>query len=461
MTEALSSPSQPQPVPRPEAKPPYTKADWERDLAAAPFRTAAEHSGVWVEGTAAIEPEDEVGRAKAHELLETQIIHGFNLGRKVDDGAGGTRIELDQEGRDLVNERMRLLGGLATDDLDPDNRRKALDLARDFGYLVWKDAEVGYEAFKLHRLATTDPLTGLRNRNGMAEVLPGMIASAEKGETEGLALFFVDVDRFKLANDTLGHNRGDELLTGLARVIMHKTRTRYPGGGRATDIVVRPHQKDEPEEGAAEQEQAGRQAPRELEPLVYEGEVLPKAKPPVGAETAEAGDQPDDADELTVRYGGDEFIVAAQYSRHKETHPTHGLPKSPFPTQLERTEAIAARISNECNDFLRRQTGGEIPGLGVSVGYTIWEPGMTVEDVIRAADQHMYTVKERRKEAAIREELEKQTAAGVSGGAIVVDIPGRHPVPEVRARAYRRPSGLAPEVPPVHPASEDPTQSSS
>ena len=60
------------------------------------------------------------------------------------------------------------------------------------------------------QLATHDPLTGLPNRNHLLEQLDTMLA-----ETGACVLLF-DVDRFKLINDSLGHDRGDEVLVAIA-----------------------------------------------------------------------------------------------------------------------------------------------------------------------------------------------------------------------------------------------------
>jgi diguanylate cyclase (GGDEF)-like protein len=62
-----------------------------------------------------------------------------------------------------------------------------------------------------------DPLTGLPNRTIFMDQLDRLIArpEAERGET--FAVYFVDIDRFKLINDSLGHLGGDEILVGVAR----------------------------------------------------------------------------------------------------------------------------------------------------------------------------------------------------------------------------------------------------
>lgn len=66
--------------------------------------------------------------------------------------------------------------------------------------------------------AITDPLTGAFNRRGFAAVFERELArSVRKGS--GLALALIDLDNFKLLNDTLGHQAGDEALVHLVRVL--------------------------------------------------------------------------------------------------------------------------------------------------------------------------------------------------------------------------------------------------
>jgi diguanylate cyclase (GGDEF)-like protein len=67
----------------------------------------------------------------------------------------------------------------------------------------------------IRRIAYGDSLTGLPNRLAFRELLDGEIA-LRKGNGEGLALLFVDLDDFKRINDTLGHDAGDEVLSQFA-----------------------------------------------------------------------------------------------------------------------------------------------------------------------------------------------------------------------------------------------------
>ena len=83
---------------------------------------------------------------------------------------------------------------------------------------------------QLQALARFDTLTGLPNRLQFNEKLPEVLARATR--TGGaLALMYLDVDRFKSINDTLGHAAGDEVLSEFA--------TRLVASVRTTDTVAR------------------------------------------------------------------------------------------------------------------------------------------------------------------------------------------------------------------------------
>jgi diguanylate cyclase (GGDEF)-like protein len=69
---------------------------------------------------------------------------------------------------------------------------------------------------QIRRLALYDSLTGLPNRQFFKESLDHAIARAKRGK-ENLAALFIDLDRFKRINDTLGHAAGDVLLREAAR----------------------------------------------------------------------------------------------------------------------------------------------------------------------------------------------------------------------------------------------------
>lgn len=83
---------------------------------------------------------------------------------------------------------------------------------------------------RLEYLASHDPLTGLLTRGALDEVLKLEVARAMRN-LERLAVFYLDLDKFKEVNDTLGHAAGDRLLQDVA--------ARLRDSLRASDAVAR------------------------------------------------------------------------------------------------------------------------------------------------------------------------------------------------------------------------------
>ena len=75
----------------------------------------------------------------------------------------------------------------------------------------------------IHRLAYYDSLTGLANRVLFKDRLSTAISHAER-YGQHLATLFIDLDRFKMINDTLGHTVGDLLLTQVAERLSESVR---------------------------------------------------------------------------------------------------------------------------------------------------------------------------------------------------------------------------------------------
>lgn len=69
---------------------------------------------------------------------------------------------------------------------------------------------------RMHWMASHDALTGLPNRGSLNEALEAAITQARE-KNESLALVMFDIDGFKEANDTIGHDAGDLLLCGFAK----------------------------------------------------------------------------------------------------------------------------------------------------------------------------------------------------------------------------------------------------
>jgi diguanylate cyclase (GGDEF)-like protein/PAS domain S-box-containing protein len=84
---------------------------------------------------------------------------------------------------------------------------------------------------ELRMAALTDRLTGLANRAAMLSELQQRMDGVRSGASTGFAVMFLDFDRFKLVNDTLGHDAGDELLCGIAqRLRTAASQARCDGG---------------------------------------------------------------------------------------------------------------------------------------------------------------------------------------------------------------------------------------
>jgi diguanylate cyclase (GGDEF)-like protein len=82
-----------------------------------------------------------------------------------------------------------------------------------------EDAQTAIDA------AWRDKLTGLANRALFTQHLERAVARVHAGEQQLFAVMFLDFDRFKLVNDTLGHEAGDELLRQIAQRLRGELRT--------------------------------------------------------------------------------------------------------------------------------------------------------------------------------------------------------------------------------------------
>jgi diguanylate cyclase (GGDEF)-like protein len=83
-----------------------------------------------------------------------------------------------------------------------------------FQYLVSELLKSKQRGDELHRMATTDDLTGLANRERFRDRLNELIAEAGS-QQKSFGVILLDLDRFKEINDTLGHHYGDALLREL------------------------------------------------------------------------------------------------------------------------------------------------------------------------------------------------------------------------------------------------------
>ena len=110
------------------------------------------------------------------------------------------------------------------------------ELCNDYGartgyLLMAHDVTARHEAeHQLQHMALHDALTTLPNRNMLQEQLKACLSIAQR-EQGHMAMMFIDLDRFKKINDTLGHHVGDSVLVEISR--------RLRAAMRASDIVAR------------------------------------------------------------------------------------------------------------------------------------------------------------------------------------------------------------------------------
>lgn len=91
--------------------------------------------------------------------------------------------------------------------------------------LVFRDVSASHSmARQLTWQATHDSLTSLVNRREFARCLEELVHTADK-ESREHALLYMDLDQFKVVNDTCGHLAGDELLRQLSALLNNRVRT--------------------------------------------------------------------------------------------------------------------------------------------------------------------------------------------------------------------------------------------
>jgi diguanylate cyclase (GGDEF)-like protein len=160
--------------------------------------------------------DDVVLRAAAVELSIVSVATAtFN---KDDGSVGGMLCVLEETPREWTDTDVAMLtqfGSMAATELQ---LRQLLS-----------DREVREQ--RLRHESVHDPLTGLPNRTLFMRRLSDATHRARRGQDGLFAVLFLDVDGFKLVNDSMGHHVGDEMLVAIAR--------RLEGCVRGGDIVAR------------------------------------------------------------------------------------------------------------------------------------------------------------------------------------------------------------------------------
>lgn len=174
-------------------------------------------SASWWRWMDAVHPEDRLRLSQQHEALhsgrydlELRVMHADGQWRQV--------LMTGYPLRDLLGRVTRLAG-----------------LARDVTAQRTEEARISHMAYH-------DPLTDLPNRALLMDRLAQAVSQARRSRTE-LAVMFIDIDRFKDINDSLGHEAGDLLLRTIAsrlRLALREADTVARMGGDEFVVLLNP-----------------------------------------------------------------------------------------------------------------------------------------------------------------------------------------------------------------------------
>ncbi len=173
-------------------------------------------------------PESEVHAPKVFRSLNDRLrpasIDKAALDHALPPGSAELVVPLD-----AGSERMAVLvlGSRISDKL---YGRAELELAGTLSFaaaIALKNSEL---VEQLHSAATTDELTGLYNRRALEERLAAEISRSLRHQLH-TSVLLIDLDRFKMINDTMGHAAGDRLLIQVAKILRQQC--------RALDVVGR------------------------------------------------------------------------------------------------------------------------------------------------------------------------------------------------------------------------------
>jgi len=124
--------------------------------------------------------------------------------------------QLHQQGHVSTEARVHTLSGEAWHSMTLETCPNPVDGGNAILVSEYDVTEAREARRKIHELAFTDTLTGLPNRAYLLDALSNKIHVARQN-SHYLAVFFIDLDRFKVINDSLGHAAGDNLLKAVAK----------------------------------------------------------------------------------------------------------------------------------------------------------------------------------------------------------------------------------------------------
>ncbi|MEW8323611.1 MAG: EAL domain-containing protein [Candidatus Thiodiazotropha taylori] len=129
------------------------------------------------------------------------------------------RFKVGNKGSDTSS----FIGRIQGRRLDSDDKSGSPHWSETILIVISDVTEIKKSEEKIHYQAFHDLLTGIPNRASLYERLENALALAKRQHSFG-ALLFMDLDRFKNINDSLGHHTGDKLLIDFTNRIRHHTR---------------------------------------------------------------------------------------------------------------------------------------------------------------------------------------------------------------------------------------------
>jgi len=189
-------------------------------------RSLYAEEGAWLAARAATARDFAAGRVHTAEYELARVdgsrFWGRLSGRLFDPGQPrGRSVWLVDD----VTERVEAADAVrrARDELEVRVLARTAELAGANALLQAEIAERRQAEARVHHMAYYDGLTGLPNRALLAERLERALATAQRSGRK-VALMFLDLDRFKTINDSLGHVTGDYLLKEVAQRLLQSVR---------------------------------------------------------------------------------------------------------------------------------------------------------------------------------------------------------------------------------------------
>jgi diguanylate cyclase (GGDEF)-like protein len=156
------------------------------------------------------------------DILITDVLmpemDGISMSRAIKKLDRGARIILLTAASDTANVIDAIDIGISHYVLKPVAMEKLIYAIEHCLEGIWLEKKIRKQGEDIRQMAYYDPLTGLPNRELFNELLHQALAQAQRNNHDRfLAVLFLDLDRFKVINDTLGHSVGDQLLKAVAQ----------------------------------------------------------------------------------------------------------------------------------------------------------------------------------------------------------------------------------------------------